>query len=166
MALNAYLRITGQKQGVIKGSVTQTAHAGSILVHSYSHEIISPRDPQSGLPTGKRQSQPVSLVKEVDTSSPHLLLALTTNENLTTVQIQFWQTGAATGTGAGTETQLYTVTLTNASIASIEQSMGSNINSPAETVLQEEITLVYQKIEWTWNDGGVTATDDWEASAA
>jgi hypothetical protein len=21
----------------------------------------------------------------------------------------------------------------------------------------------YQKIEWTWNDGGVTANDDWEA---
>ena len=21
----------------------------------------------------------------------------------------------------------------------------------------------YQKIEWTWNDGGITAGDDWEA---
>jgi type VI secretion system secreted protein Hcp len=28
--------------------------------------------------------------------------------------------------------------------------------------LQEEITLTYQKIQWTWNDGGVTASDDWE----
>ena len=23
--------------------------------------------------------------------------------------------------------------------------------------------VVYQKIEWTWNDGGITAEDDWEA---
>lgn len=21
----------------------------------------------------------------------------------------------------------------------------------------------FQKIEWTWNDGGITASDDWEA---
>jgi type VI secretion system secreted protein Hcp len=27
----------------------------------------------------------------------------------------------------------------------------------------EEITLTYQKIEWTWTDGGVTAEDDWES---
>jgi type VI secretion system secreted protein Hcp len=32
--------------------------------------------------------------------------------------------------------------------------------------LQEEITLTYQKIQWTWNDGGVTASDDWEAPVA
>ena len=27
----------------------------------------------------------------------------------------------------------------------------------------EEVSLTYQKIEWTWNDGGITAGDDWEA---
>ena len=26
-----------------------------------------------------------------------------------------------------------------------------------------EIAFTYQKIEWTWNDGGIMATDDWEA---
>lgn len=23
--------------------------------------------------------------------------------------------------------------------------------------------ITYEKIEWTWNDGGKTASDDWEA---
>jgi len=23
--------------------------------------------------------------------------------------------------------------------------------------------MTYEKIEWTWNDGGITADDDWEA---
>ena len=30
----------------------------------------------------------------------------------------------------------------------------------------EEIAFTYQKIEWTWNDGGLTAMDDWEAPVA
>ncbi|HRI69004.1 MAG TPA: type VI secretion system tube protein Hcp, partial [Polyangium sp.] len=43
MALNAYLRLKGQKQGEIKGSVTQKGREGSIMVIAVSHEIISPR---------------------------------------------------------------------------------------------------------------------------
>jgi type VI secretion system secreted protein Hcp len=27
----------------------------------------------------------------------------------------------------------------------------------------ETISFTYQKIEWTWVDGGITAQDDWEA---
>jgi type VI secretion system secreted protein Hcp len=168
MALNAYLKITGQKQGAINGSVTQKGHENSILIHAFSNEIDSPRDPASGLPTGKRMHKPCFLLKEVDKSSPLLWNALTNNENLTSCQIQFWTpANAAAGTGVGVEKQVYTVTLTNASIASMVQSMPSNVDpSTAKLSLQEEITLTYQKIQWTWNDGGVTAGDDWEAAVA
>jgi type VI secretion system secreted protein Hcp len=167
MALNAYLTLKGQKQGTISGSVTQRGHENSILIHSFSHEIDSPRDPASGLPTGKRMHKPVFFLKEVDKSSPLLWNALTNNENLTSVQIQFWAPGvAATGTTAP-EKQIYTVTLTNASIASMLQSMPNNLDASAtKLALQEEITLTYQKIQWTWNDGGMTASDDWEAPVA
>ncbi len=27
----------------------------------------------------------------------------------------------------------------------------------------EEVAFTYQKIEWTWMDGGITAMDDWES---
>ncbi len=166
MALNAYMTIKGQKQGQIIGSVTQKGREGTILIHSFSSEIVSPRDPQSGLPTGKRMHKPLYFMKEVDKSSPLLWNVLTTNESLTNVQIQFWTpANAAAGTGVGIEKQVYTVTLTNASIASMEQSMPSNVDpSTAKLALQEEITLTYQKIQWTWNDGGVTAGDDWETA--
>jgi type VI secretion system secreted protein Hcp len=164
MALNAYMTIKGQKQGQINGSVTQKGREGMILIHSFSNSIISPRDPQSGAPTGQRMHKPFFFLNEVDKSSPLLWNVLTTNENLTSVQIQFWAPGLAIGTGASLEKQIYTVTLTNASIASMEQSMPSNVDpTTAKLSLQEEISLVYQKIEWTWNDGGITAGDDWEA---
>ncbi|MEP6749524.1 MAG: type VI secretion system tube protein Hcp, partial [Bacteroidota bacterium] len=54
MALNAFLFLQGQRQGVISGSVTQKGHEGNIEVIAATHEILSPRDAISGLPTGKR----------------------------------------------------------------------------------------------------------------
>ena len=30
----------------------------------------------------------------------------------------------------------------------------------------EEIAFMYRKIEWTWNDGGIAAGDDWDAPVA
>jgi type VI secretion system secreted protein Hcp len=169
MALNAYLILKGQKQGEIKGSVTQKGREGSILVHAYSSDIVSPRDPASGLPTGKREHEPIVIVKQVDQSSPLLWNALVNNENLTQWELRFWSTAlAATGPGAGvaTEKQIYTLTLTNASIASIHEFMDDNqIPAQADLPLQQEITFTYQKITWTWNDPTLTASDDWEIPA-
>jgi len=31
--------------------------------------------------------------------------------------------------------------------------------------MQNEITFTCQKIEWTWTDGGITASGDWETPA-
>lgn len=53
--------------------------------------------------------------------------------------------------------------LTNANISAITFKM-ANIRSPKLVRLAEyeEIAFTYQKIEWTWNEGGKTAGDDWE----
>jgi type VI secretion system secreted protein Hcp len=54
----------------------------------------------------------------------------------------------------------YTIKLTNASIASIRLLVDDQGN------MTEEVTFTYQKIEWTWVDGGITAQDDWEQPLA
>lgn len=164
MALNAYLTLKGQKQGDIKGSVTQKGRADSIMVIAVSHEIISPRDPASGLPTGKRMHKPFTITKELDKSSPLLYNALVNNENIQTWKLQFWtpQVGGATG-GGGTEVQHYTVELLNANIASISFRMLNNKNPDLMRYAEyEEVAFTYQKITWTWTTGGITAADDWE----
>ncbi|WP_263380216.1 Hcp family type VI secretion system effector [Granulicella paludicola] len=164
MALNAYMTIKGQKQGNISGSVTQKGRENTILVHSYSHEIISPRDPQSGLPTGQRMHKPFVIVKQIDKSSPLLWMALINKENLTSCQLQFFTTAIAASGTAAAEQQTYTITLTNASISDIHESMPSNVDpSQVRLPLQEEVSFTYQKIQWTWTEGGITAGDDWEA---
>lgn len=165
MALNAYLKLKGQKTGDIKGSVTQKGREGKIMVIAVSHAIVSPRDPASGLPTGKRQHKPLVITKELDMSSPLLWNVLVTNENIPEWELQFWtpQVGGAVG-GGGTEKQHFTIKLTNANIASIDFRMLNNKNPELMRYAEyEEVAFTYQKIEWIWVQGGITAMDDWEA---
>ena len=160
MAYSAYLTLAGQKQGPINGSVTQKGRENSILVHGFDVQVSSPRDPTSGLPTGKRVHSPVVIVKEIDKASPLLWNALVNNENLTTWVLRVW---APTLTGVE-KSQIYTITLTNASIASMDEAMADNaVPANATLPLREQVTFTYQKITWTWTDGGLTASDDWQS---
>jgi type VI secretion system secreted protein Hcp len=161
----AYLTLKGQKQGVINGGVTQKDHENSILVHSFSNEILSPRDPTSGLVTGKRQHNPITILKEIDKSSPLLWNALVTNENLVSWELQFWVAAPVpTGGAVGVEKMIYKIDLTNANIASINEYMVDNTDATKTNLpLLEEITFTYQKIQWTWTDPATTATDDWSS---
>ncbi|WP_293257651.1 Hcp family type VI secretion system effector [Nannocystis sp.] len=151
-ALNAYLKLKGQKQGEIKGSVTQKGKEGAIAVIAVSHSIVSPRDPQSGLPTGQRMHKPFVFTKEIDKSTPVLYQVLVSNENLTEVEFTVYGPDKV-----GKPSLLYTVKLTNANIASID------LVTPETGAPRTQVTMTYQKIEWTWVDGGITASDDWEA---
>ena len=164
MALNAYLKLKGQKQGEIKGSVTQKGRENKIMVIAVSHEIISPRDPASGLPTGKRMHKPFVITKELDKSSPILYNVLVNNENVPEWKLEFWTPQLSAQGGVGAEKQHYTVELTNANVASISFRMLNNKNPELMRYAEyEEIAFTYQKIRWTWKDGGISAEDDWES---
>lgn len=164
MALNAYLTLTGQRQGEIKGSVTQKGREGRIMIIAVSHEIVSPRDAASGLPTGKRMHKPLILTKELDKSSPLLYSALCTNENITKFELQFWTPQLKAATGVGAEVQHYKVELKNANIANINFRMANNKHPDLMKFAEyEEIAFTYEEITWTWSDGGITANDSWEA---
>jgi type VI secretion system secreted protein Hcp len=135
-AVAGTMSVTAQKQGAF----------GPIVVSGITHEITSPRDPASGLPTGKRQHQPITITKELDKTTPLLLNAFVDNENLTSVVIGIEENGA----------QVETIKLTNA-----------NVQHYVTHGTTEEWSFTYQKIEWEWlGDGGVSASDDWEAPVA
>lgn len=153
-ALNAYLELEGETQGNIKGSVTKKGHAETIKVLAISHEVVSPRDAASGLPTGKRQHKPLTITKPLDRSSPLLNALLVNNENIPEWTLEIYQPAK------GGEALTYTIELTNASISSIRL-----VTKPDGTLVQE-VAFTYQKIEWTWADGGITAMDDWESPVA
>jgi type VI secretion system secreted protein Hcp len=161
MPSNTYVKVTGEKQGFIKGSVTQKGREGLIQVYGLSHEIVSPRDSASGLATGKRVHRPLSIQKEIDRSTPQLYTALCTNEQVKTVTITMYR---ASPTGA--ESVYYTVELTGATIVSIESSVADSRDPTAAAMpTTEEVTFTYQSIKWIWADGAITAQDDWISPA-
>jgi len=137
------LAITGQTQGQFAG--------GPFDVLGYSHEIVSPRDAASGLPTGKRQHEPLTVRIPVGAAAPMLMNAIAWNENLPMVTLNLYKPGTTT---VGT-----TIKLTNASVA--------NFSNPCDTGYAdcESVALTYQKIQWTWLDSGTTAEDSWAAEA-
>lgn len=158
MALSGYLTLTGTRHGPISGSVTQKGREGSIEVIAFFHEIKAPRDPTSGRPTGKRMHKPFSMTKQIDRSSPFLYNVLTHNENLTDVTLRLFRPQPTGG-----ERHVFTVRLLNATITSM-QLRSANNQRPRNAKLPEleDISFAYQRIEWVWMDGNITAEDDWE----
>jgi type VI secretion system secreted protein Hcp len=146
----------GKKSGDIDGGAPGNMKGADkqFQLMYYQSAIMSPRDPQSGLPTGQRMHMGVEVVGRNCKGVPLLWNVISTNETLTSVVINFW---SQHGAGAGvTQAIYYYVTLTNASIATME-----HMTSEIDGTLFFRARLTYQKIEWNWKQGGITATDDW-----
>lgn len=158
MASNAYLRLKGVKQGDIKGSVTLAGREGTILVVAAEHEIVSPTDAASGLPTGKVQHKPFILVKEVDRASPQMMTLLLNNELLSVFKLEFWR---ASGT-LNVEKLFYTVSLTNARIGAIKLEKLNTAYPENDAIHERErVAVYYDTITWTSADSGTSASGSW-----
>ncbi|MGA9575457.1 MAG: type VI secretion system tube protein TssD [Lysobacterales bacterium] len=159
-ALKAYMTATGEIQGEITNGSTLAGREGQMALVEYGHSISQAFDNASGLPSGKRQHRAIRVTKEIDKASPKLMNALTNNETLTNVTIRFWHPSQT-----GQEEQFFTVELLNAHIVNITHSnktydlddWGNGLAAPAN----ETLTITYQKIIWTWEDGSISAEDDW-----
>ena len=149
MAVVAYLDLAGSKTGTVQGSTATKGHEGKIAVTAVDHSILTPRDAATGMATGKRQHQPLMISKEVDRSSPLLHQMQAQNEVAKKWELQFWRASPTTGQ----DQQIYTIRLTNAVIASVH-----------EQSLNEDVAFSYEKIEWVWVDGGITAMDSMSAA--
>jgi len=159
MAESIWASVKAAKQGDIQSESNAKGREKLIEFIFLEAGIMSPREPFSGLPTGKRQHKPLVLRKRVDKTTPLFSTALATNETLTTVKLQFWRPK-----GDGTSEQFFTIELTNASLAKQKIWLPYTLDpTQRELPALEELELVYQKIVWTYTQGGITGSDDWEA---
>jgi type VI secretion system secreted protein Hcp len=157
-----YMLLEGASMGRILGEVITPGLEDSHSVLAYSHEIVAPYDAASGLPTGKRQHQPFRVVKLLNRGTPRLLEALATNERLTGVRFDVWAPSAS-----GKDFKLLTYELRNARLISVRPWMPNKSDAAtADYAPAEEIAFVYESITVTFEDGGVTFTDDWVAPAS
>ena len=153
-AANIFCTVVGTKQGKFQADPTAHGEATQILVYALTEELNVPFDPASGQVTGRRQHSPVTIVKELDKSSPQFFAAAVTNETLRTVTCTLYRSAG------GAMHAYYKIVLTNASIVEIKDS-GDGVNGSAQGDERERISFAYQKIELTDLDSSVTAIDDW-----
>lgn len=136
---------------------------------AFSMGSTSPRDAASGLPTGKRQHEPLVITKEKDSASPLLLNAHWAQEVFASLNLNLV---GRPSSGAG-EQVVATISLTNGAIVGYKTYHGlqtSPINKlrPGSMNLHtnelEEFDLVFQKITYTNIFKSKGGTDDWLAS--
>ena len=166
MATPAYMSVTGEKQGLITagaftadsvGNIYQEGHEDQVMVQAFNHQVIIPRDPQSGQPTGQRVHKALCITKVFDKSSPLLLSALTSGEKMSEVTIEWYRTSAS-----GTQELYYTTKLEDAIIVEIKDYMHI-CQDPANSHFShlEDVHFTYRKITWTHEVCGTTGSDDW-----
>jgi type VI secretion system secreted protein Hcp len=146
-----FVTIKGQKQGVIRGDSVVKGHENQIVATSFDYDVKSPRDPATGLATGKRQHSPVTLRINSGAASVHLFEALVTNENLTSVVIDF-----VASDGLASQKR---VILTNAALSDMHQRA-----STAKATWLDDVSLVFQKIEVLDVASGASASDSTTAA--
>jgi type VI secretion system secreted protein Hcp len=168
MPTPAYISIDGVNQGLITagantmdsmGNRYQEGHEDESTVQAFRHEIIIPRDPQSGQPSGQRVHQPLVITKIFDKASPLLYAALASGERLNKVTIKWFRTSMA-----GTQEHYFTHELEDAMIVDI-RGHSPNAQDPAQAHFthMEDVEFTYRKITWTHEVAGTSGDDDWRA---
>lgn len=157
MAMTATLRLVSPSLGPITGSLVQKGREGLIAVLASNHEIVSPHDPATGRAAGKRLHEPLVLTKEIDPATPKLYKLLSLDEALDVCTLQYW--GAVGKAKAGLR---LTLTLGGARLVAMRFAQ-PYVLDPAQGSWPEteELSFLYQRIEWCWNPSGETASDDW-----
>jgi type VI secretion system secreted protein Hcp len=150
MIWRCYVTITGAR-GRFRGEVGDPKN-GRMALTGYASALRSPRDAATAA-GGRRQHQPLTLVKEVGAATPQLAQAACTGEVLRTVTCEFMRFA-----DGGVEELLFVVNLSDATISGHRIAL-----APAESgqALREEIDLTYRRIEWEHRVAKTMAADEW-----
>jgi len=148
--------IKGQKQGNFKGDVPDAWKQckGEIQVFGWNQNIFSPVDEAQGQLVGRRVHSPFEFIGKLSQALPMLYTAISTNESITQLTLSVWSQ-AKMGQGASAAKE-YTVELTNANCCRV-----GIVNSDHEPASYYRAAFTYEKITWTWINGGITASDSW-----
>ncbi|MCB9589701.1 MAG: type VI secretion system tube protein Hcp [Polyangiaceae bacterium] len=169
MAFDVLLRGTnGATQGAFPGTSIRTEHTDKIEIISFEYELLAPKDPQRGPhATGRRQHKPIRICKNLDCTTPLFFNACTTNEFITTMTFEFWETSEQ-----GMPQIYHEITIENAAVASIKYTTGfegtgnlstSRGHSQWDLKELEYIDLVFETIKLDHLVGTPTsAQDSWK----
>ena len=139
MAQQFLLTMKLKTQGAIKGASVKKQgpldFSKGMQCHAFNYAVASHYDAGSGQLVGRRQHNPIRIVKEVDSASPLLWQALCSNEGFTTATLQFAKPGPS-----GKPAVKYTIELTNGLISEIRRARDAS-GKPCE-----HVSLTFEKM--------------------
>jgi type VI secretion system secreted protein Hcp len=147
-----FIKTTGMKQGIFRGEALVKGKETFAEIKSFSFEEMAPRDPSSGMPTGKRILKPIVINKNFGNSSTQYLSALSTSEILKEVRIEFY----AQSPRDGQEVLDHAIVLLDAGVADYKDNIFLEDKGYVD---QEEINLVYRRIQYLDRNGAVVFED-------
>jgi len=145
------------------GSSEKEGREDTSDVFEIEHHIHQPCDPTTGQATGVRVHSPFRIVKVVDKATPGFHKALCTGQNLAKAVIDFYRIDPA----SRAEVKYYTITLTNCRIVDVRPYMPMSFLPQNESYRHmEQVSFVYEQIEWNWLPDSAVEMDKWRAPGA
>lgn len=160
MAHNAYISITGEKQGLISSGCNTKDSLGGKYQENHINEISVIATEHSMMKfTGEHRNthNPITITKFIDKSSPLLNTAFARQEYLDCT-LKFYRTNEQ-----GYNENHYTIELKKVLITQIGLSQPHSIQAHDEE-MTEQVSLSYKSIVWKHNIGGTEGYSDWETT--
>jgi type VI secretion system secreted protein Hcp len=154
VALDTELMLVGERQGIITGPGSGRPPA---KVLSVFQQIVLPRSPATGQPTGRRHHKRLVVGKEFDAASIGIEQASAQAERLTEVRLRCFRP-----TALGIPKHYFTIQLFDANICELRTMLpDTRARTNENRRMWEKVSLVYLRIRWTWTDPPMVAEDDW-----
>ena len=146
-----------------RSECNRSGYTDKTEILGYLLEVKNSRDAGSGLSTGRRQYQPIIIWKMSGASSPQFFQAITTNELIRKITLQYYKPDDIYKMNE----LVYTVEFENVSIAGYRQIMGSPDVPEFKAKsfgLFDEIKIVFERMTVTENKAKTTAIDSWRSA--
>ncbi|EPS39107.1 hypothetical protein H072_7104 [Dactylellina haptotyla CBS 200.50] len=137
-----FVRMTVQGVDLLKG--TTKGFETSSPARGLNLSVVAPVDIATGQATGKRRYAPISILQDIDDSSPRVFGVLVTNRRVDTIRVDVQQGGKT----------VRTYTFTDALITGVEHVSGLDD-------LDEKITFTFRKWQLETTKGGLLVEDNW-----
>jgi len=142
------------------GGSEKEGRADTSDIFEIEHHLHQPVEPTTGQASGVRVHSPFRVVKLIDKATPGFHKALCTGQNLAEVTIDFYHISPE----SREEEKYYVVILRQARIVDIRPYMPMSFVPANESYRHmEQVSFVYEEIEWKMEGGGPAEMDKWRA---
>lgn len=154
MGIRGNMWVKDSQNADVYGKCRIRGREDSIEVLSLGHCITIPTDSKTGKIIGNRSHEPITIIKEIDQSTPFFNKACCTGECLKEVTICLFHIN-----DHGREEKYFQYKLTNARVIGVQPLIGGTEyeNKPD----RESLAIIYEKIEWQHMEGNYAYSDTW-----